>query len=54
MKYRHYAPKAELIIVEGAQAAVVSKINELTADNEKKGIVTEFLMLVVILGKVIC
>lgn len=40
MKYRHYAPKAELIIVEGAQAAVVSKINELTADNEKKGIVT--------------
>ena len=40
MKYRHYAPKAELIIVEGARENVVSKINELTADNQKKGIVT--------------
>lgn len=40
MKYRHYAPKAELIIVEGARETVVSKINELTADNQKKGIVT--------------
>ena len=40
MKYRHYAPKAELIIVEGARENVVSKINELTANNQKKGIVT--------------
>ena len=40
MKYRHYAPKAELIIVEGARETVVSKINELTANNQKKGIVT--------------
>ena len=40
MKYRHYAPKAELIIVEGAKDEVVSKINRLTAENEEKGIVT--------------
>ena len=40
MKYRHYAPKAELIIVEGARDSVVAKINELTADHQKKGIVT--------------
>lgn len=40
MKYRHYAPKAELVIVEGARDAVVDKINELTADNQEKGIVT--------------
>ena len=40
MKYRHYAPKAELIIVEGAQGAVIEKINELTAHNQEKGIVT--------------
>jgi len=40
MKYRHYAPKAELIIVEGVRTAVVDKINKLTADNEEKGIVT--------------
>ncbi len=31
MKYRHYAPKANLMIVEGAEDAVVAKINELTA-----------------------
>lgn len=40
MKYRHYAPKAELIIVEGARDSVVKKINELTAVNQEKGIVT--------------
>jgi len=40
MKYRHYAPKAELIIVEGVRTAVVDKINKLTVDNEEKGIVT--------------
>ena len=40
MKYRHYAPKAELVIVEGAREAVVAKINELTAENEAKGIST--------------
>lgn len=31
MKYKHYAPKAEMIIVDGAQDAVIDKINELTA-----------------------
>lgn len=40
MKYRHYAPKAELIIVEGSSEAVIEKINALTKDNETKGIST--------------
>lgn len=40
MKYRHYAPKAELVIVEGAKDAVVEKINEMTKENDAKGIVT--------------
>lgn len=38
MKYRHYAPKADLVIVEGAEDAVVQRINQLTADKEKEGI----------------
>ena len=40
MKYRHYAPKAELIIVEGAKEAVVEKINAMAKENESKGIST--------------
>ena len=40
MKYRHYAPKAELIIVEGAKEAVVEKINAMARENESKGIAT--------------
>lgn len=32
MKYKHYAPKADMIIVEGEQGAVVDKINELTEE----------------------
>ena len=40
MKYRHYAPKAELIIVEGAKEAVVDKINAMAKENEFKGIAT--------------
>lgn len=40
MKYRHYAPKADLIIIEGNAEAVVEKINALTEDNESKGICT--------------
>ena len=40
MKYRHYAPKAELMIVEGASEAVVEKINALVRENEEKGICT--------------
>ncbi len=31
MKYRHYAPNANLTIVEGESSAVTAKINELTA-----------------------
>ena len=40
MKYRHYAPKAELVIVEGAADEVIKRINEMTRDNDSKGIVT--------------
>ena len=40
MKYRHYAPKAELMIVEGSSEAVVKKINALVKENEEKGICT--------------
>lgn len=43
MKYRHYAPKASLTIVEGEEAHVVGKINELVkqsmAAGEKVGII---------------
>lgn len=34
MKYKHYAPKANMVIVDGEQQAVISKINELV--NEQK------------------
>lgn len=37
MKYRHYAPKAGLIIVEGEAAAVKNKINELAEEQRKMG-----------------
>lgn len=37
MKYKHYAPKAEMIIVDGAQDAVIHKINELTAAKRAEG-----------------
>lgn len=37
MKYKHYAPKAEMIIVDGAQDAVIAKINELTAVKRAEG-----------------
>lgn len=37
MKYRHYAPKANLIIVSGEAEAVVMRINELTREHRKKG-----------------
>ena len=39
MKYRHYAPKAELLIVEGAEDAVIEKINTLVKEKEAQGIV---------------
>ena len=38
MKYRHYAPKAELVLVEGDAASVVKSINELTVRKEKEGL----------------
>lgn len=37
MKYRHYAPKGELVIVEGEPERVVSYINEQTALHAQKG-----------------
>lgn len=37
MKYKHYAPKAELILVNGAQEKVVNRINELVCEAEKSG-----------------
>ncbi|MCR4866491.1 MAG: threonylcarbamoyl-AMP synthase [Lachnospiraceae bacterium] len=36
MKYRHYAPKGELTIVDGQALAVVEKINELTHEAERE------------------
>lgn len=37
MKYRHYAPKADLMLVEGEEAAVIQKINELAAEKRRDG-----------------
>ncbi len=37
MKYRHYAPKAELSIVEGEIDRVIGEINRLTANRMKDG-----------------
>lgn len=37
MKYKHYAPAADLILVNGAQEKVVKKINELVYEAEKSG-----------------
>lgn len=37
MKYKHYAPKADMIIVEGGEAAVIAKIKELAAEKKKGG-----------------
>ena len=37
MKYRHYAPKANLVIVKGETLAVVDKINTLTREYVKAG-----------------
>ena len=38
MKYRHYAPKAELILVEGPPEAVVLKISELLSKSAAEGV----------------
>lgn len=37
MKYRHYAPKGQITIVEGESSAVVKKINALVSEQEAKG-----------------
>lgn len=37
MKYRHYAPKANLTLVEGAQEAVVSEINRMVKEKLDQG-----------------
>lgn len=38
MKYKHYAPKADLVLVEGKEAAVVAKINERVQEKQAQGI----------------
>lgn len=40
MKYKHYAPKAELTIVTGETGKVQQTINQLIADNLEKGLKT--------------
>lgn len=37
MKYRHYAPKAGLVIVDGLEEAVVERINELVKKKQSEG-----------------
>lgn len=37
MKYKHYAPKADLILVNGAQEKVIQKINELVSMAQESG-----------------
>lgn len=37
MKYRHYAPKADLLVVEGKEAAVQQKIRELVHEKISEG-----------------
>ena len=37
MRYKHYAPKADLVLVEGETNAVVDKINELVHTQQKAG-----------------
>ena len=38
MKYRHYAPKGKMVLVEGPSAAVASAINALAAADRKEGL----------------
>ena len=37
MRYKHYAPKADLVLVEGETDAVVAQINELVAKKQSEG-----------------
>jgi L-threonylcarbamoyladenylate synthase len=38
MKYKHYAPKADMVIVEGNEDAVVDQINALVQQQRQKGV----------------
>jgi L-threonylcarbamoyladenylate synthase len=38
IKHRHYAPKAEMIVVEGELSAVIEKMKELIEDYKRKGL----------------
>jgi L-threonylcarbamoyladenylate synthase len=38
MKYRHYAPKAKMVLIRGGLEDVVGKINELCRENMSKGL----------------
>ena len=37
MKYRHYAPKGQLTLVEGDKDKVIAKINELVREKKEEG-----------------
>ena len=37
MKYKHYAPKADMVIVDGPKEKVLQKINSLVIDNRQEG-----------------
>ncbi|MCR5847431.1 MAG: threonylcarbamoyl-AMP synthase [Lachnospiraceae bacterium] len=39
MRYRHYAPKADMTIVRGADENVISRINEMAAGKEKCAVI---------------
>lgn len=38
MKYKHYAPKADMVIVEGGQEQVIAKINSLVHMQQQNGV----------------
>ncbi len=40
MRYRHYAPKGDMLIVEGSAKAVVQEINAMLAESRKQGLKT--------------
>ena len=44
MKYKHYAPEAEMVIVAGAREAVEAEIARLKAEKEAEGLKTEVLL----------
>jgi L-threonylcarbamoyladenylate synthase len=37
MRYKHYAPKADLVLVDGEDAAVIQKINALAGEQRAQG-----------------